>query len=197
MISTNATVIENFYADPDSVRRVATRLPYVELPTFPKLYQSNCNLASQQAITALSAHVGHEIQYDQDNRTFGVFRAAMLADNNQFNVHVDLHDWAAVLHLSPTDQSPTTGTGFFRHRPTGLFGPPDGEPVNSDLMTRIYADGKDPALWELYEFVESKFNSMVVFRGSRVFHDTVGRFGDKLENCRLTQNFFFSLAEVD
>ena len=72
--------INNFYANPEAIREVAIRLPYVELPTFAKLFQSDRSLVSSQTINALSAQVGHPIQYDENNRTFGVFRAAMHTD---------------------------------------------------------------------------------------------------------------------
>jgi hypothetical protein len=186
-------LIEDFYEDPEAIRKMAICLPFVALPTFTKLYQSDRSLVSSQTIHALSAQVGHPIQHDENNRTFGVFRAAMHADTNQTNVHHDLHDWAAVLHLSPPSPGISSGTGFFRHRETGLIGPPPGEPPEGELMERIYSDGQNPDAWEMYEFLESKFNRMLIFRGSDYFHDTVGRFGNHLANCRLTQNFFFSV----
>jgi hypothetical protein len=62
-------------------------------------------------------------------------------------------------------------------------------------MAGIIKDGKDPGAWEMYDFVESKFNRMVIFRGRDYFHDTIGRFGDRTENARLTQNFFFSAVD--
>lgn len=188
---TNETiVIDDFFTDPEAVRALAISLPYVELSTFKRLYQSDRNIVSSQMERALADCVGHDIAYDANNRTFGVFRAAMHADIEQSNVHHDLHEWAAVIHLSRSKPSSRSGTGFFRHRQSGLTGPIglDDEPT----LRQIYADARTPAAWEMYDFIESKFNRLVIFRGAVLFHDTVGRFGSNLENCRLTQNFFFS-----
>ena len=186
-------IVEDFYQNPEAIRRVAVSLPYVQLPTFVKLYQSDRSLVSSYTVKALSDVVGHPIQYDSDNRTFGVFRLAMKSELSQTNVHRDLHDWSGVVYLCQAHHGISSGTGFFRHRATGLIGPPPRESSASELMAQIFSDGNDPTAWEMYDFVESKFNRLVIFRGRDYFHDTIGRFGDTRENARLTQNFFFSL----
>jgi hypothetical protein len=77
----------------------------------------------------------------------------------------------AILYLSP--MSPVkSGTGFYRHRETGM----EEMPALEDLMKTpeffhkirqqmLDADDRD---WELYQFVESRFNRCLIFNGPKI-----------------------------
>jgi hypothetical protein len=95
----------------------------------------------------------------------------------------------AILYLSP--ESPErSGTGFYRHRETGI----EDMPPLSMLMQHpeffkkirqqmLDADERD---WELYRFVDAKYNRCLVFSGSKI-HCRIPKtgFGSKDEDSRM------------
>ena len=191
-------VVDNFYRDPLKIRQVALHLPYAALPTFRDLYQSHRSLISSHVVETFAALVGAPIHYDNGGRTFGVFRIAMGKDDERINVHRDLTEWSAVVHLS-LDDDLRGGTAFFRHRATGLIGDPvsaDGKPqlIAGALKDRLLRDCSNAAAWEIHRFVSNRFNRLVLFRGRDYFHDALGRGGNGFANARITHNFFFSCA---
>ncbi len=72
-------------------------------------------------------------------------------------------DHTAIVYLSERDHP--SGTGFFRHLETGLTQMPSLEEMTRDpaLFGTLNRDTFRPDAWELYEFVEAKFNRCVVF----------------------------------
>lgn len=63
----------------------------------------------------------------------------------------------------------------------------DYEEIRSNI---IYGDGLDRSLWDRYCFVPAKYNRLVLF-SPYLLHSHGANFGDKLENARLVQLFFY------
>jgi hypothetical protein len=77
----------------------------------------------------------------------------------------------AILYLSPINPV-KSGTGFYRHRETGMEEMPPLEELMKDpvLFQKIRqqmldADDRD---WEMYRFVESTFNRCLIFNGPKI-----------------------------
>jgi Family of unknown function (DUF6445) len=80
-------------------------------------------------------------------------------------------DFTALVYLSP--DHPGSGTGFYRHRETGLTDMPSLEDLMKDkpFFEKLYADmlGASDEKWEMIDFVEATPNRCVVFDAPR-FH---------------------------
>jgi uncharacterized protein DUF6445 len=190
-------VMENFYSDPDAVRRYALSLEFIDdqrhykgrrtalRPIFPgtkELFER----ALDRRITRW------------ENHTFnGVFQYCIAQDSLVY--HCDAQTYAAMVYLSPTAPA-ETGTSFFRHRKNGLSREPtpaDCERLgkSKDALTSDMFNGNhyDRSPWELLDVVGNVYNRLVIFDAKRV-HAAAGYCGDSKENGRLFQIFFFDVA---
>lgn len=79
--------------------------------------------------------------------------------------------YTALVYLSPTKEG--SGTGFYRHRATGLTDMPSLEQLKASpvVFKKLYDDmlAASEEAWEMYEFVEAKHNRCVVFDAPK-FH---------------------------
>jgi len=111
-------------------------------------------------------------------------------------------DFTALVYLSPDRED--SGTGFYRHRATGLTEMPRIEDMMLDpeFKDALYADMLDAseARWEQIDFVEAKLNRCVVFDAPK-FHCRLPRegYGDSDETSRMVWacHFYRPQAELD
>ena len=87
-------------------------------------------------------------------------------------------DWTALVYLSPTHEG--SGTGFYRHRETGMVDMPSLEDLMKDqpFFQKLYAEmlSASDEFWEQYDFVEAKPNRCVVFDAPK-FHCRIPKEG--------------------
>jgi hypothetical protein len=80
-------------------------------------------------------------------------------------------DFTALVYLSPDRED--SGTGFYRHRETGMVDMPSLADLMKDkpFFEKLYAEMllASDEHWEMMEFVEAKFNRCVVFDAPK-FH---------------------------
>lgn len=127
--------------------------------------------------------------------------------------HFDGSCFGGLVYLNPPDQC-QGGTGFYRHRSTGLSSyPAKDTQVTREVISRLglasleelqqmvtapprpdaqgfIADSNSE--WERFCFVEMKFNRFIIYDGE-IFHSAVirnGQFGTRPHERRLTMNFF-------
>jgi hypothetical protein len=196
-------VVDDFYGDPDAVRRLALgdRFHSGAAHNYPG-WQSHAAVANQRMADTFGALIGRPVAPNLDRFTWGAFRLITGDTGRMVKIHADTGvDWAAMVYLTP-DADPAQGTGFFRHRETGLTGPP------TERAARLmgYADRnafeeqvarRDMAeldRWELVTRVAPKYNRLVLFRGGRYYHAPLGGAGATPETSRLTHSFFFDEA---
>lgn len=203
---TKMLIIEDFYPNPDAVREFALRTSFASAGkyNYPG-WQSNKALHNDALREAFERHLGERIEVDTERYTWGGFRLITEETGALTKVHADVAvDWAAMVYLSP-DAPMRAGTGFFRHRKTGLHAPPsdrearemgyeDAGEFELEVARREMADLDR---WELVSSVAPVYNRLLLFRGCEFYHAPLGGFGNSPETARMTHNFFFNVAVSD
>jgi hypothetical protein len=199
-------VVDEFYADPATVREFCfrtCRFRGAGRYNYPG-WEGDKGATPPELEKALASIVGGDIEVDAERFTWGGFRLITEESGRNAAVHADSGaDWAGLVYLSPN--APTSGgTGFFRHRATGLEAPP------TDAQARIFgfsdADSFDLEVirpqkcdndaWELVSWIAPVYNRLVLFRGRECYHAPLAGFGSTTEDARLTHNFFFNDAQL-
>ncbi len=194
------TVVDDFYPQPQEVRKAALALDYP--PPSPTQNHAGRNSAKRLMVRgvdeAVSEIVGTRLTGNMKS-AHGRCRITLAADKSRFNVHIDEDtEWAGIVYLNLPDQC-QGGTDFFRHKPTGSERAPitDDElavfgvaTVQEAVAQVLEADSNDPDKWELVMTLPMRFNRLVLFR-PWLWHTAAGAFGDSDDIGRLVQLFFF------
>jgi hypothetical protein len=201
-------VIDDFYEDPEAIRRTALGLAWKRYPgaTYPgRQAQSDHDWSAVRS--RLRAYIEEAVDapnpkpYDAPP---GLFRLALAEDeaSRLDGVHQDAQRWSAVIYLSRPEDC-RGGVAFFRHRETGLvastreleaslFGHLAG--ARPDHARReVLAYLRDLRHWEQIGQVPMAYNRAVLLM-AQCFHMSMGIFGTTPENGRLTQHFEFYAA---
>lgn len=199
----NVIIVDNFYSDPGAVRDLALEAELLPPGSASENFAGNeslFNYYNDDLVKKFEELVGKEIEVDEHQNTFGRFRFAQADDRRRTQIHFDDKDWSAVIYLSPLTCS-RSGTIFVEHRPTRLIGPPQSEQALNALECSTIAefdrkfvlpDTLNSSAWTIHLKVPFRFNRLVLFRGSRLFHGSEALFGQDRLSARLTQNFFFN-----
>lgn len=195
----NIIVIDNFYTNPGAIRKLAIEDQYVSVAklNYPG-YQSQRIFSSDKLQKSFEELIDKEILVQPERFTFGGFRLITEDTGRMPKIHADSIDWAVLIFLTPNAPL-DKGVGFYRHKETGLEGPPSDRKArelgfeDSFEFERqiIHRDQADLNCWELVTSVSPVYNRIVMFRGRDLYHAPIGGFGDSPENCRITHNFFF------
>lgn len=104
--------------------------------------------------------------------------------------HVDDLSHAGVIYLTP-DAPLNAGTSFWRSKNSGLM---EFRPWNKEQGDLTFGAQnkhiKDPDQWELVDQVASVYNRLVLWSSKKI-HSATSYFGDRPDNARLFQVFFF------
>ncbi len=188
-------VIDDFYPDPEEVRRTALGCAYPEVSgarTFPGR-NSRQKFAPQGMDLAVSQVLGARVAGDPNpDTTHGKFRITLAADASRYLVHADptLLDWVGVIYLNSPAQC-RGGTAFFRHK--GLNS--DRTPMSqeelaaygpSSVAELLRQDGNDPDKWQHLMTLPMRFNRLILYR-PWLWHSAGEAFGTSLEDGRLIQ----------
>jgi tetratricopeptide (TPR) repeat protein len=204
-------IIDDFLSDAVAYRQRALQLAYPHSSNAAGINFPGRQSAAQPCaaiMQRLADALGRDVKWDSpDNGAFRISPADASARND---IHVDSdvrnEIYAAVLYLSLPEHC-RGGTTFWRHRATGWERRPAPDqlaaagyasfkqfeqrwmPVNrlrpfSELQTQREAD------WERVLQVPMRFNRLIVYR-SDYFHSIDELFGDRPENARFVQLFFF------
>lgn len=194
-------VVDDFYTQPERVREFALKSEYIDLSSknYPG-FESSHEFVSVKLVEALSKLVKAPISFDQTVGSFGKFRFINAHTTSRLKVHTDRIEWAGLVYLTPGEHS-SAGTSFYRHKRTLLEGPPTPEQYRTLAYKNFEDYEKDVILrdtlnheaWEVSSYVSYKFNRLVLFKGSELFHSHSHGFGETASDSRLTQNFFFNL----
>lgn len=197
-------VIDDFYADPHTVRAAALASKYdTSLAYYPGVHSSikpqelvPLYVQLKRLLAALGDVQCEVGDFISDFSLVTTPASQMLA--NQKHPHIDPVPLAGVVYLNPDFE---IGTSFFRHIPTGLamlrteeeqaryyaWLSAEGERTQPGT----YAIGND-GIWDHLHTLQGRFNRMVMYPGN-AFHSIAMRdvaANPTLEKARLTQRLF-------
>lgn len=191
-------VCDDFYEDPDEVRRFALAQEFRHNPTDHKGQRTVHRFCFPGVREKIEALLGERVTAWDGHGYNGVFQFCVGGD--QIVYHSDVQKWAGVVFLTP-DAPPQSGTTLYRSRRTkgrtvdesveimrrnrGFY------PKPADAEREMY-HGKllDPTAWEAVDVVGNVYNRLVVW-DARLVHAASCYFGDSKDNGRLFQMFFF------
>jgi len=199
-------VVDDFYGNPDAVRDFALRSEFNSMGAlnYPG-WESQKHFYTDALRVAFESIIGRSIDVETERFTWGGFRIVTASTGRLVKVHADsIVDWAAMVYLSP-NMPTSAGTGFYRHRSTGLSGPPtdcearelgyaDASSFEQEVARRDMADLEK---WELMSSIAPVYNRLVLFRGCEAYHAPLGGYGTCPEDARITHNFFFNERRVE
>ena len=176
-------IIDDFYAQPDDIRKLALSKSYNEPPAdTPRLaVTAVCN---EHETMAMGDLLKPHIPQIKNNNVVGInvlFRYTLANAQKKVFCHVDGCSYAGLLYLSKPEDC-AGGTTIYRHKTTG-------DEIYDKAHKQLY-DFKDAAQWEIISEVEMVYNRLVMYPGQLFHAITPVFFGDSIDNARLTQNVF-------
>lgn len=174
---------DNFYADPFHVRAHALLSTFDVKGNYPG-YRT-APFVTNDIYNAIQQLVQSPICYWPTDQYNGSFQYTLSTDRTW--IHADYTtNWAGVLYLTP--EAPVgAGTAFYRHKKTGQYECPQ----DKAMLDEFNKDASSYDEWERTDHVANIFNRLILFNANR-FHASASSFGDKKENGRLFQTFFFT-----
>lgn len=183
-MQSSVIIVDNFYNNPDEVRKFALSLPFDVTGNYPgRRTRSYINNGVKDIIANLiKPHGGAITNWHEDSGLTGAFQIATATDRTW--IHSDNYNtWAGVCYLTP-DAPLSSGTGLFRHKETQRR---NVSPSEDQSMFQYY----DYTKWEMTDKIGNIYNRLILYRGD-FFHASLDYFGDNLQNGRLFQVFFIT-----
>jgi hypothetical protein len=180
-MNVNLIIIDDFYVDPDSVRRFALSQEFNVKGNYPgartKPFITDDVKEAIEYNMQFAGKITDWLNHDPDASYSGAFQITTAQDRTW--IHADHHNmWAGVCYLTP-DAPISSGTGLYRHKATGQHSRIDQN-----------HEGNDYTKWDLFDRIGNKYNRLIIYPGN-MFHASLDYFGDNHQNGRLFQTFFF------
>lgn len=204
-------VVDNFYEDPDAVRRFALGLNYITYASYkgrPFWFSSALEIRDNPikgkgvrlANEPIKVRLAEIIRCPVDDDTWetsgdgwngafhykvrSYFPGATSKIHNHAGRDSDVREgWSGLVYLSK-DSKGGAGTSIWRDKKTGLC-------YSNDSVYTLNHDD-----FELMLNIENRYNRLVLFYAN-VFHVGEEGFGTKLEDARLFQTFFFNVRHAN
>ena len=181
-MNANLIVIDNFYGDPDAVRKFALNQSFDRFGNYPgartkNFLQPEVKSKLQDILKPFSGNI---VKWNDEDPGFsGSFQ--LTTSINKSWVHSDTSgNWGGVLYLTP-DAPLSGGTGFFKSKLDGSF-----VQDKNKLPEGIWCD---MTKWEKVSEVGNVYNRLILFRSNQ-WHSSLDYFGQDMNTDRLTQVFF-------
>ena len=181
-MKTNIIVIDDFYENVDEVRSFALSQPFDITGNFPgeRTLSFAKNDSVKSVISNALSSVGKITHWPDQPENYNASFQITTAEERSW-IHCDSGTtWAGVCYLTP-DAPLSSGTGFYKHKETGL--------LSSDINWQ--KDSQDVTKWELVSSIGNVYNRLILYRGNQ-FHTSMDYFGQDVNDGRLFQTFFFS-----
>jgi glycosyltransferase involved in cell wall biosynthesis len=176
-------VVDNFYKDPDYVRKVALGQEFIEDLRYYKGKRSANNFLNDDIKTAFENIIGQKITVWDEYGMNGKFQYCTPEDLLVY--HHDLQTWAGVLYLTPNAPY-NTGTCLYAHKETRIR---HADEPNCDQV--CFTGGfYDETKFDLVDVVGNIYNRIVIF-DAKCIHAAQKYFGQTKEDSRLFHLFFF------
>ena len=202
------TVVENFYTNPDGMRKFALSQEYKFCHEFDNLkyvYPGSrsaelfkLNPMLYERICKKLVSLFHNTDHDYMRWALSTSFQSVTADYGAGVIHTDKNTvFAAVLYLNPEPQA-HSGTTLFR--PNRHFDPEKYEQALQNNDARFRAGEKTMhtdyhAMFDEWVTVNNVYNSLILYEGKN-YHAAGTFFGDNFKNSRLTQVFFISRVDA-
>lgn len=202
------TVIENFYENPDAIRKFALAQEYKscfeqEKPSYgwpgsrtKDLFELDKSLFEKVCKKLVS--VFHNTDHDYMRWAITTSFQSTTADYGKGVMHTDTNTiFAGILFLTP-DAPLNGGTSLYRKNATF-----DEKKYQSalDLNDEVYKSGGKIVPTDYHSMfdevvrVNNVYNTLILFEGDQ-YHAAHQFFGDTLQNSRLTQTFFINKIDA-
>ena len=209
MIPRDVIVVDDFYEDPDEVRRYALGLTYAEYQ--PRWYSSALEVTENPlkgkgvrlATTAIRQKLSQLVHRPAEEETWetagdgwnGAFHyktgnpivRALVPFDSSIHNHVGRAEdvkpggWSGLVYLNPKPEQ-NAGTSIWRHKKTGSCW------ALEPTYSVEWAD------FELILDVENRYNRLVLFYAS-IYHLAGGGWGKTVDDARLFQTFFWNTVD--
>lgn len=180
-----AFIVDNFYADPLSVRKFAQQQEYIEGGLGRGFIGKRTvnQFLFEGLKEAFESIMGKRIIKWEDHGMNGRFQLNIAGEPIVY--HCDDQKYAAMIYLTP-DAPASCGTSTFRHRATKLFH--NSEPNIRDAFN--YKTFLDATPYEKVDQFGNMFNRLVIFDAGCI-HGANEYFGTDFDDGRLWHMFFF------
>ncbi len=184
-------VIDDFYKDPDAIRRLAFEQEYGTDLRFFKGERSARNWLFPYVREEFERLLGVEIadwMAQGETGANGCFQKTTQTDPLVW--HSDSQDYAAAIYLTPGARE--SGTSFWQHQETRARRPPD-DPV---LYNQTYNDFDltHPDHWLLVDRIGAVYNRLVLW-DAKLIHSASSYGAYDSDYPRLVQLFFFNVVK--
>lgn len=176
-------VVDNFYKNPDEVRKYALSQQYEEGSDWYKGRRTFSNYRPPEVKEAFEDIMGIQIREWESHGMNGKFQFCTPRDSLVY--HYDSQTWAALIFLTP-DAPFETGTSLYAHKATKIRHIDEHPQADTCFNGGFY----DKSKFELVDTVGNVYNRLVIF-DARCFHAATEYFGQTIEDSRLFQIFFF------
>ncbi|HEY0080331.1 MAG TPA: DUF6445 family protein [Pyrinomonadaceae bacterium] len=198
-------VVDDFYPDPDKLRRKALELPYTEPENLvgwrTRAYQPRG--IKQRIERKFRLRITYwEEDLSAIESCNGVFFSAFSKGKRAETVGVHYDNpprWVMFLVYLTPDAPFDAGTSIWQHRETGLIAKPtrqDAERLGLSverLDEMLLRDGQRRSRWREIDRVGNVYNRAVMFP-SGILHSATHHFGSSRLNGRLYQSFHFPIS---
>ena len=210
-INESLIIVDNFYANPDKIRKYCLDNKDKFKTIFP-LYKSNVynpmlNYDASYSLIKYFKNLSKQKvnkgiwNYDILKESNGYFQ--FITKNANPVIHYDRH-WGVIIFLHPNPEK-NSGTNFYKNKKLKIskamsideaenkYNKNQIDKINVEKKKSLWKEGEKSKFnrWEKTFEIENKYNRALIFDG-RNFHCSQGGFGDKIENSRLFQTFFFA-----
>lgn len=179
---TNVIITDDFYTNPNEVRKYALSLPFDQTGNYPGARTKACLNQSTKTVIQhiLQPFAGNVLDWNDRDGLTGSFQITTEFDKSW--VHTDHYNtWAGVCYLTP-DAPLSGGTGLFRYK--------YNKSMYRDNLDHT-GETQDMDKWDLVDRVGNLFNRLILYR-SDIFHMSLDYFGTTPSNGRLFQLFFLN-----
>ena len=187
-------VVDDFYENPDEVRRFALSCSFSSHNEYHKGQRTEKRFLPSGLKGIFEKLLHKRIFNFEEHGTNGIFQFCIAEDKLVY--HVDSQTYAAVIYLTP-DAPASSGTSFYKSKKNQLRGKPTDKDAEKqgkskeELFSEIF-DGNfyDKSNLELVDVVGNVYNRLVIWDASLI-HAASDYFGKTKEDSRLFHLFFF------
>lgn len=177
-------VVDNFYEDPDLVRRVALEQTYETNFDSYKGNRTSKKFLPRGLKQTFEGLIGRRITVWEEFNYNGIFQYCTAQVPLVY--HTDPQSYAGIVFLTP-DAPPQTGTSFFRSKSHKVRKVKPTDSLANEIFNNEFYD---KTRFELIDSVGNIYNRLVLW-DSNIIHAASEYFGSNINNSRLFHLFFF------